>query len=110
VPTLPLHGINGDSARNYNLIDEKSTGGMEFRQELPAHRQGIHLRKGIPPGITSLFTRIQAGKTKCVENPSNGNNSRISSSKSNILTMATFLKFKYKDLFKVKKKPDPALL
>jgi hypothetical protein len=45
-------------------MDEESTGGMGFRWELPAHRQGIHLSKGIPPGITSLFTRIQAGKIK----------------------------------------------
>jgi hypothetical protein len=28
-----------------------------FCRELPAHRQGIHTRKGIPPGITSLFTQ-----------------------------------------------------
>jgi hypothetical protein len=26
--------------------------------------QEIHPRKGIPPGITSLFTRIQAGEIK----------------------------------------------
>jgi hypothetical protein len=64
VPILALHGINGKSAGNYHLIDEESTGGMGFRRELPAHRLGIHPRKGIPPGITSLFTRIQAGKIK----------------------------------------------
>jgi hypothetical protein len=32
VPTLALHGINGDSARNYHLIDEESAD----------HRWGIH--------------------------------------------------------------------
>jgi hypothetical protein len=45
-----------------------------------------------------------------VENPSNGNNSRISSSKSYILTIPTFKKIKYEDLFKIENKPDPALL
>jgi hypothetical protein len=64
VPTLELHGINGDSAGNYHLIDEESTGGMGFCRELSAHRQGINLRKWIPLGITSLFTRIQTGKIK----------------------------------------------
>jgi hypothetical protein len=33
-------------------------------QELPPHRQGIHPRKGIPPGITNSYTWIQAGKIK----------------------------------------------
>jgi hypothetical protein len=47
VPTLELHEINGDSAGNYYLMDEESTQG-----------------KGIPPGIISLFMRIQAGKIK----------------------------------------------
>jgi hypothetical protein len=62
VPTLALHGINGDSAGNYHLMDEESAGGRGFRRELPAHRQGIHPKKEIPPGITNLFIRIQAGK------------------------------------------------
>jgi hypothetical protein len=35
LPTLALHGINGDSARNHYLMDEESAGGMV-----------------IPPGIT----------------------------------------------------------
>jgi hypothetical protein len=64
VPTLALHGINGESAGNYHLINEESTGGRGFCRELPPHRQGIHPSKGIPMGITSLFTRIQAGKIK----------------------------------------------
>jgi hypothetical protein len=64
VPTLALHGINGESAGNYHLINEESTGGRGFRRELPAHRQGIYPRKVFSPGITSLFTRIQAGKIK----------------------------------------------
>jgi hypothetical protein len=49
-------------SRNYHLINEESTKGRGFCKELPAHRRGIFPRKGIPPGITSLFTRIQAGK------------------------------------------------
>jgi hypothetical protein len=62
VPTLALHGINGESAGNNHLINEESTEVTGFRRELPAHRRGIHTRKKIPPGITSLFTRIQASK------------------------------------------------
>jgi hypothetical protein len=82
VPTLTLHGINGDSAGNYNLIDEESTGGMiipagncQLTDEestgglgscevLTVHRRGIHWRKGIPQGIASSFTLIQTGKIK----------------------------------------------
>jgi hypothetical protein len=41
---------------------EASTGGMGFCRELPAHRWGIHPRKGILPGIT--LTRIQTAKIK----------------------------------------------
>jgi hypothetical protein len=37
---------------------------MGFCRELPAQGPEIHPKKGIPPGITSLFTRIQAGKIK----------------------------------------------
>jgi hypothetical protein len=40
LPTLALHGISGDSAGNYHLMDEESTGGMV-----------------IPPGITSSGTK-----------------------------------------------------
>jgi hypothetical protein len=65
-------------------MDEESTGGTGFCRKLPGHRRGIHPRKGIPPGITSLFTQIQAGKSKM------RGNSRISSSKSYILTMKSF--------------------
>jgi hypothetical protein len=55
---------------NYQLIDEESTRGRGFPRELLAY-----LREFRP--VKSKFT----------ENPSNGNNSRISSSKSYILTM-----------------------
>jgi hypothetical protein len=64
VPTLALHGINGDSVQNYHLMDEEFTRGMGFRRELPARRTGIHMRKGISPEITSSLMRIQAGKIK----------------------------------------------
>jgi hypothetical protein len=36
-PTLKLHGINGDSARNYQLIDKESTQGRVFHWESPAY-------------------------------------------------------------------------
>jgi hypothetical protein len=62
VPTLAPDGINRESAGNYHLMDKEFTGGRGLRQELPADWRGIHPRKMIPPGITSLFTRIQAGK------------------------------------------------
>jgi hypothetical protein len=52
------------SSGNYHLINKESTRERGFRWELPAHRVGIHPRKGIQPGITSLFTRMQAGKVK----------------------------------------------
>jgi hypothetical protein len=50
VPTLALHGINGDSAGNYHLMSEESTVARGFRRALPAHIRGIHPRKGILPG------------------------------------------------------------
>jgi hypothetical protein len=64
VTTLALHRINEDSAGNNHLLDEEYSRGMGFRWELPAHKRGIHTRKGISQGITSLFMRIQAGKIK----------------------------------------------
>jgi hypothetical protein len=73
VPTLTIHGINGESAGNYQLIDKESTSGKGFHQELPAYLLGFRLVR-----------------SKLAENPSNGNNSRISSSKSYVLTMPTF--------------------
>jgi hypothetical protein len=92
VPTLALHGINRESAGNYQLIDEESTRGKGFHRELPAYLLGF-----------------RPVRSKFLENPSNGNNSRISRFKSYILTKL-FKKFKYEDLFKIKNKPDPALL
>jgi hypothetical protein len=58
-------------------------------QELPPHKQGIHRRKGIPPTHLLVFRSV---RSKLAENPSNSNNSRISSFKSYILTIPTFLK------------------
>jgi hypothetical protein len=65
----------GDSTGNYQLIDKESAQGREFHRELPAYLRGFRLVR-----------------SKYVENPSNGNNSRIRSSKSYILTMPTFKK------------------
>jgi hypothetical protein len=73
VPTLALHGINRESAENYQLIDEESTRGRGFHRELPVHLLG--------------FTPV---RSKFVENPLNGNNSRISRFKSYILKIPTF--------------------
>jgi hypothetical protein len=71
MPTLALHEKNGDSAGNYHLFDEESTGGMVippgiacswtrnpaeeflFHWELTAQGQGILRRNGIPPGMIS---------------------------------------------------------
>jgi hypothetical protein len=88
-----LHGINRESAGNYQLIDKESTQGRGFHRELPAYLLGF-----------------RPERSKFVENPSNGNSSRISRFKSYILTIPTFLKFKYEDLFKINNKPDPTLL
>jgi hypothetical protein len=93
VPTLALHGINRESAGNCQLINEESTRGRGFHREIPAYLLGFRLVR-----------------SKFVENRSNGNYSRISRVKSYILTIPTLKKFKYEDLFKIKNKPDPALL
>jgi hypothetical protein len=62
---------------NYRLIDKESALERGFNRESPAYLCGFR------PVIS-----------KFAENPSNSNNSRISSSKSYILTLPTFLKFK----------------
>jgi hypothetical protein len=94
VPTLTLHGINRESAGNYQLIDEESTRGRGFHRELPVPLLGF-----------------RPVRSKFVGNPLNGNNSRISKFKSYILTIPTFFKkFKFEGLFKMKNKHDPALL
>jgi hypothetical protein len=59
-----MHGINEHSAGNYYHMVNESSGRIGFCGELPTHKRGIHPRKRIPPGITSLFTQIQAGKIK----------------------------------------------
>jgi hypothetical protein len=60
--------------------------------------------------LPALLPRFRPVRSKCTENPSNGNNSKISSFKSYILTRPTLKKFKYEDLLEIKNKPDPALL
>jgi hypothetical protein len=65
----------GDSAGNYQLIDEESARGRGFYRELPAYLRGFR-------PVRSNF----------MENSSNGNNSRITSFKSYILTLQPFLK------------------
>jgi hypothetical protein len=75
VPTLALDGINRESAGNYQLIDEESTRGRGFHRESPAYLLGF-----------------RPVRSKFLENPSNGNNPRISRFKYYILTIPTFLK------------------
>jgi hypothetical protein len=65
----------GNSTWNYQLIDEESTRGRGFHRELPAYLLGSR-------PVRSIFA----------ENPLNGNNSMISSSKSYKLTIPTFIK------------------
>jgi hypothetical protein len=57
-----------DFAGNYQLIDDESTRVSGFHRELPV-----------------LLRWFRPVRSKCAENPSNGNNSRIISSKSYIL-------------------------
>jgi hypothetical protein len=75
VPTLALHGINRESAGNHQLIDEESTRGRGFHRELPVHILGF-----------------RPVRSKFVENPLNGNDSRISRFKSHLLTIPTIFK------------------
>jgi hypothetical protein len=72
---LALHGINRESAGNYQLIDKVSTRGRGFHRELPVHLLGF-----------------RPVRSKFVENPLDGNNSRISRFKSYILTIPTIFK------------------
>jgi hypothetical protein len=76
---LPPHkqGIpseEGGSAVNYQLIDKESTRGRGFHRELPAYLLGF-----------------RPVRSKLAKNPSNSNDSRISSSKFYILTIPTCL-------------------
>jgi hypothetical protein len=70
LPILPLHGINSDSARNYQLIDENPPEDWFLRRELPSHGREIHPSEGILPGITSSWKLIQTGKINMREKSS----------------------------------------
>jgi hypothetical protein len=70
-----VHGINRESSGNYQLIGEESTRGRGFHRELPAYLLGF-----------------RPVRSKFVENPSYGNNSKISRFKSYILTIPTLKK------------------
>jgi hypothetical protein len=56
VPILTLHGINGESAGNYHLMNEEYTRGRGFLRELPAYICGS-----------------RPVRSKFAESPSNGN-------------------------------------
>jgi hypothetical protein len=51
------NGVNDYSSGNHQLMDKESRRGGLFRRELPAHGQGIHRGRLIPPGITSSWMR-----------------------------------------------------
>jgi hypothetical protein len=89
VPTLAIHAINGESAGNYRRIDKESSQGWVFLRELPAYLR--------------VFRPV---RSKFAENPSNGNNFKISSFKSKQCQL--FKKFKYENVNKIKNKPEPA--
>jgi hypothetical protein len=59
------------------ITDEESTGRMVFPLGRVQRRE-IHPRNRIPPGITSSWKLIKAGKIKMRENPQNGNSFSIS--------------------------------
>jgi hypothetical protein len=101
VPALALHGINGESAGNYHLIDEESTGGRGFCRELPAHRREFTRGRGFYRERPAYLLGFRLVRSKLAENPSNGNNSRISSSKYYILTIP-FLNLNTKTSLKLK--------
>jgi hypothetical protein len=102
-----LYGKEWNSAGNYRLLDEKSSGRNEFCQELPAPGRGIHQKNEILAGITISWTRnppeewnsagitgsrtwIQTGKIK---NLLIGNNSRNINSKGSLPRKTNFSKF-----------------
>jgi hypothetical protein len=108
LPTLAFHGINSDSAGNYQLIDMESTVRMGFPQGITQLRDKKSTRgRGFQREIPAYLLEFRPVRSKLAENPWKGNNSRIISSKSYILKMPTLKKFKYEGLFKMKNKPDP---
>jgi hypothetical protein len=90
--TIALHGIHGESAVKYHLINEESTAGWGFRRELPAHSvdEGSPRGRGFHRELPANLLGFRPVRSKLADNPSNGNNSRISSSKTYILTILTF--------------------
>jgi hypothetical protein len=109
--TLPFHGINSDSAGNYQLIDVEST-----------------VRMGFPPVITSSGTRNppkeydSAGNNQLMEADLDRQDQNVqkilkavtitgSASTNPIYYEGQLLKkFKYENVIKTKNKSDPALL
>jgi hypothetical protein len=90
LPTLAFHGISCDSARNYQLIDHKngfSAVNYQLRDKKSTRGRGFRLE------LLAYLLGFRPVRSKLAENPLNGNNSRISSSKSYILTITTSVKF-----------------
>jgi hypothetical protein len=72
LPSLALHGINGDPAGKCHFMDEARNPPEDwlYRWELLAQGRRIPLRNGIPPKITSSWKLIQTGKIKLREKSS----------------------------------------
>jgi hypothetical protein len=134
-PTLDLHGINSDSAGITTSCTRNPPVEWLFRREVLANGWGIHLKNVYSAGnyqlreewdsagscqlideestrgrvfhreITAHLCWFRPVRSKCEENPPNGNNSRISSSKSPRLPW--FLKNLIEKTSLKWKKPDP---
>jgi hypothetical protein len=62
MPTLTLHGINGDSARNYHLIWTRNPPEeWLFRRESPVHEPGIHLKNVYSTGNYQIMDEESIG-------------------------------------------------
>jgi hypothetical protein len=110
LPTLAFHGINSDSAGNYQQVGVESTVKMDFL-----------------PGITSSRTRnppeeyVSTGNNQLMEADSDRQDQNMrkilkavtiseSASTNPIYCKGHFFtKFKYKNVIKMKNKPDPDL-
>jgi hypothetical protein len=60
----PLHGINSDSTKNHQLIDEESTGRMGFPPGITSSGMRNPHKEGDSSVITNSWKLIQTGKIK----------------------------------------------
>jgi hypothetical protein len=87
-----LHVINGESAGNYHLMDEESNGIGDSAGNYQVIHEESTRGRGFHRELLAYLRGFRPVRSKCAENPSNGNNSRIRSFKSYILTIPTFFK------------------